>query len=81
MQVGSVELVRATSAWLACIGFALAFLVSVATGALLWTAALRGAAAAVATLIAGRWLLPPLFAVLLDALARDRAARAKETDR
>lgn len=81
MQVGSNELVRAASAWLASLGFALAFLVSMWTSGGIATAVLRGAIAAVATLVVMRLLLRPLFAVLLDALARDRAAKSQEAGR
>ena len=73
MQGGSRELARAATAYLTCLSFALAFLVSVATGGGGTTPLLRGVIVAVATWFLGGLLMRPLLSTVLDAMARDRA--------
>lgn len=78
MDSGSRELTRGVTAYLACLLFALAFLVAIASGGSGMTATIRGAAAAVVTLVVGKVLLLPLMSTILDAMARDRAQRQEK---
>lgn len=75
---GSRELARGTAAYLACLTFVLTYLLTTALGATGLTATLRGAIVAAFTYCIGRTLLRPLTSSLLDAMARDRAARSTE---
>ena len=74
MQDGSRNLARAVTAYLTCLTFALAFLVTTATGGGGLTAVLRGALAAAAMWFLGGLLMRPLVVTVFDAMARDRAA-------
>ena len=78
MVSGSRELTRGVAAYLACLAFALAFLVATATGGSGMTATIRGAVVALLTMIVGKALLHPLMSTILDAMARDRAQREEK---
>ena len=64
---------RAVAAYLACVTFALAFLITSLTGGSILTALLRGVMVAAATWFAGQLLMRPMLSAILDAMARDRA--------
>ena len=72
---GLGDLARSATAWLACLVFALGFLVTVLAGGTALTGALRGGIAAAVTLAFGKLLVRPLLATILDAMARDTAAK------
>jgi hypothetical protein len=76
-QVGSRELASSAAAYVACLTFALCYLLVTAHGGSGLTAALRGALVAFATWWPGQLLLRPIASLLLDAIAKDKAARAK----
>ena len=75
MNVGTEELTRATSAYLACLVFVVAFLVTTIVGGGGFTATLRGGIAAAITFVLGRPLLRPVISSVLEAMARDRAKK------
>ena len=78
MHSGSRELTRGVAAYLACLLFALAFLVATLSGGSGMTATIRGAVAAMLTLIVGKVLLHPMMSTIIDAMARDRAQREEK---
>lgn len=69
---------RRAAAYLVCLAFGVTFLLSTLMGAQGQTALVRGVVAAVATLVIARILLKPVVDVVLDAIARDRAAAEEE---
>lgn len=75
MNVGTEELTRATSAYLACLVFVVAFLVTTIAGGGGFTATIRGGIAAAIAFLLGRALLRPALSVVLDAMARDQAKK------
>lgn len=81
MDTATSELARATAAWVASLAFAITFLAAWALGASVLTGAVRGAVVAVATLVAANLLVRPVLSVVLNAMARDRAARQQEQER
>ena len=80
MGMASRELARSTSTYVACLAFTLAFLVTTASGGTGLTAVFRGTIAAFATMIVGGLLLRPLMSTVLDAMARDAAAKNEAED-
>jgi hypothetical protein len=75
-DAGSRELARATSAWLACLAFVIAFAIAMWTGTRTTTAIVRGGIVALAVHWIGFWLFRPAVAAVLAAMARDRALQA-----
>lgn len=75
MNVGTEELTRATSAYVACLVFVVAFLVTTIAGGSGFTATIRGGIAAAIAFFVARPLLRPALAVVIDAMARDRAKK------
>ena len=77
---GSRELARALAAWLACVAFAVTFLVATMLAETsMFTAVVRGGIAAFACQQLGPWLLRPAVTVVIEAMARDRAVRVAAT--
>lgn len=72
---GTSELTRQAAAYLACIGFALTYLLTTAMGGAGWTAAVRGGIVALCALVLGRLLIGPAISSVLAAMARDQAAQ------
>ncbi len=77
MQSGSHDLARAASAYLACLMFVVAFLVTTLAGGSGVTATIRGGIVALVTVVLARPLLHPALSAVLDAMARDRANQQK----
>ena len=71
---GSSELTRVATAYLACVGFAVAYLLTTAMGGSGLTAAFRGSVVAVSAMLLGRIVVGPAISSVLDAMARDQAA-------
>ncbi len=69
----SRELTRGATAYLACLAFAVTFLITVATRGSSGTAVIRGAIVAFATFMLAPLLLRTVITTVLDAMARDRA--------
>lgn len=87
MKPGTRSLTRTTAAWLACLVFAIAYLLSTSIGVSWQTAVIRGAIASCCTWFVGRALLHPLFDSILGAItkaenqeAMDAADAQKEAD-
>jgi hypothetical protein len=80
MQTGLGDLSKAASAYLACLAFVVAFLVTTLAGGTGLTAALRGALVAAVTLLLAPCLVRPFLTTIFDAIARDRIARNKPGD-
>ncbi len=78
MAAAANDLARTAAAWLACLAFALVFLISVASGHDGMTPVWRGAFAATSTYVGGLVLARPLVSTVLDAMARDRAQTPEE---
>ena len=78
MNVGTEELTRATSAYLACLVFVVAFLVTTVAGGGGFTATMRGGLAAAIAFFLARPLLRPALSAVLDAMARDRAKKLQK---
>ena len=74
MDGGSRELARSAGAYLACVAFAISFLVATFTGGSLATALMRSSLVAVVTLFVARLLMRMALSTILDAIARDQAA-------
>ena len=72
---GSQQLVRIATAYLASFAFGMTFLVANLTGVDGLTALFRSVVAMVAACVAGRLLIGPAINVVLNAMARDEAAR------
>jgi hypothetical protein len=74
---GTRELARWISAYAAAMAFALMFLATTLAGSGLPAALVRGVCAAAAGLLIGRVLARAAVGTVLNAMARDRAARDK----
>ena len=71
-------MVRRVAAYLVCLAFGMTFLLSTLMGAQGDTALIRGVVVAGITLVVSRFLIKPVVDVVLDAIARDRAAAEEE---
>lgn len=69
---------RRAAAYMVCTTFGLTFLISTFSGVQGNTALLRGVIVAAITLATSHLLLKPVIDVVLDAMARDRAAGEDE---
>ena len=69
----SRELTRGATAYLACLAFAVTFLITAATRGNSGTAVIRGAIVALATFMLAPLLLRTVMSTVLDAMARDQA--------
>lgn len=79
MDGGSVELTRATTAYLVALGFALTFLLAQFLGAGLGTGLFRAVLVAGALYLVAPHFVRPVITSILDAMARDQqAAQASE---
>ena len=74
-DIGSQELVRIATAYLASIAFAVTFLVASLTGVDGLTALGRSVIAVIVACVAGRLLIAPAVNAVLNAMARDEAER------
>lgn len=72
---GSQELVRIATAYLASLAFGLTFLVATLSGVEGLTALGRSVIAMLGACVAGRLLIGPAINAVLNAMARDEAAR------
>lgn len=72
---GTSELTRQAAAYLACVGFALTYLLTAVQGGAGWTAVTRGAVVALCALVLGRLLIGPALSSVLEAMARDQAQK------
>ncbi len=73
-EVGSPSnLTRVAAAYLACVAFAVGYLLTTLMGGDGLTAAWRGAIVAVCALVLGRGVIGPALSSVLDAMARDQA--------
>lgn len=83
MGGGKSDLARLAAAYLACLAFAITYLLTTVFGGGGLTAAFRGGVVAAIALIAGRAVIGPVISSILDAMARDQAeksATAQEDD-
>ena len=81
MAGGTNELARAATAYVACLTFALTYLLTLLLGGDGVTAVIRATVVAVVTLFLGRLLLRAAISSILDGLARHQAANPTEEDR
>ena len=77
MQGGTNELVRATTTYVACLTFALTYLLTILLGGDGGTAVIRGCVVAVATFFLGGFLFRPVISTLLDGIAKHEATSPK----
>ena len=76
MDLGTRSLARSSAAYLACLAFALVYLLSAAYAGAHWTTALmRGGIAAIVVLLIGRLLLYPLVDTVLSAVSEAERER------
>ena len=80
MESGSQELSRTATAYIASLAFVATFLLTTAWGGDGNTALLRGVLVGAMALVLGRFLARPIVDVVLDAMARDRAANAPPSE-
>ncbi len=73
MVGGTNDLARAATAYVACLTFALTYLLTMLLGGDGATAVIRGSVVAVITLVVGRLLLRAVISSILDGLARHQA--------
>ena len=73
MAGGTNDLARAATAYVACLTFALTYLLTMLLGGDGATAVIRGSVVAVITLVVGRLLLRAVISSILDGLARHQA--------
>ena len=82
--IGTQELVKVATAYLASVAFGLTFLVASLAGADGLTALGRGVVAVIVACVVGQLLVPPAVHSVLSAMARDeaqrRAAATKQTE-
>ncbi len=71
---GSSDLTAAAATYLACVTFALTYLLTIAFGSDGLSALFRGGVVAAITLFLGRGLVGPALSCVLSAMARDQAA-------
>ena len=76
MDLGTRSLARSSAAYLACLAFAIVYLLSAAYASAHWTTALlRSGIAAIIVLIVGRVLLYPLVDTVLSAVSEAERQR------
>ena len=75
MGVGSRELTRASTAYMVCLAFALTFLITTFYGGSPQAAVIRGSVVAIIARVLTPHLIGPVVKTVIDAMARDKAAR------
>lgn len=80
MLGGTRDLVRATTAYVACLTFALTYLLTTLLGGDGMTAVIRATVVAIVTLALGSFLFRPVLSTIFDAMARDQAVTKPEGD-
>lgn len=73
---GTNDLTAAAATYLACVAFALTYLLTIAFGSDGFSALFRGGVVAIIALVLGRGLVGPAISCVLSAMARDQAAAA-----
>jgi hypothetical protein len=76
---GTSDLTRVAAIYLACIAFAVAYLLTTAFGGGGLTAAFRGGVVAGCALVVGRLVIGPVMSSIVDAMAQDAARRQADS--